>query len=50
MERNSFLKLNSRYDVKRGAESDENLFRQNLFEIRWNRATEEDNICRVLLM
>ena len=47
IERNSVLKLDSCYDVKRRPTSDENLFRQT-FDGGTDSETEEDNIYHVL--
>ena len=44
MERYSLLKLNSRYDVKRRAASDENLFRRTSFAIRCEPTVEPKKI------
>ena len=41
MKRKSFANLNSRYDVKKSAAADENLFRRTLFEIQYESTVEQ---------
>ena len=47
MKRKSFANLNSRYDVKKSAAADENLFRWTLFEIQYESTVEPKKITHV---